>query len=89
MPTLFSQVLKDIEAVAPSKEDYNNLCLLLTLNKLTDHAEYTNWNPVKARMACFKQILPLVRDLLAGEKKELSSMVATNDRLLQLIIKGK
>eukprot|EP00092_Neocalanus_flemingeri_P034667 GFUD01037715.1.p1 GENE.GFUD01037715.1~~GFUD01037715.1.p1 ORF type:complete len:790 (-),score=138.70 GFUD01037715.1:532-2901(-) len=84
------KVLKEIEDVSPSKEEYSNLCLLLTLNKLNDHPEYKNWNPVKARCNCFKLILPLVKDLLAGEKKESvpSSLVASNDRLLQLIIKG-
>jgi len=87
------KVLKDIEDVSPSKEEYSNLCLLLTLNKLTDHQDYKNWNPLKARAACFQQILPLVRDLLTGgEKKEVlggaGSILAANDRLLQLIIKG-
>ena len=59
-----------------------------------------NWNPQRARLACFQQILPLVRDLLTGDKKEASpgagatagagagSVLAANDRLLQLIIKG-
>jgi len=84
------KVLKEIESVSPSKEEYSNLCLLLTLNKLTDHPDYRNWNPVKARSSCFKLIFPLVKDLLSGEKKEInsSSLVASNDRLLQLIIKG-
>ena len=104
--------------MSPSKEEYSNLCLLLTLNKLTDHKDYKvlpspmssrspnlslllqNWNPQRARLACFQQILPLVRDLLTGDKKEASpgagatagagagSVLAANDRLLQLIIKG-
>ena len=34
------KVLKEIEGVAPSKEEYSQLCLLLTLNKLTDHPDY-------------------------------------------------
>lgn len=105
--------------MSPSKEEYSNLCLLLTLNKLTDHKDYKvllpissrspnlslllqNWNPQRARLACFQQILPLVRDLLTGDKKEAApgagagaaagagagSVLAANDRLLQLIIKG-
>ena len=53
---------------------------------------------MKARCACFKQILPLVGELLAGERREgagqagsgqTQSLTATNDRLLQLIIKVK
>ena len=88
------KVLKDIEDVAPNKEEYSKLCLLLTLNKLTDHQDYKNWNPLKARASCFNQILPLVRDLLTGgstERKETvtgATGLAANDRLLQLIIKG-
>ena len=34
------EVLKEIESVAPSKEHYSNLCLLLTMNKLSDHPDY-------------------------------------------------
>ena len=47
-------VLKEIEEVSPSKEHYSNLCLLLTLNKLSEHPEYRSWNPSKGRHACFK-----------------------------------
>ena len=71
------------------------MCLLLTLNKLTDHKDYKNWNPLKARQTCFRQVLPLVRELLtSGDKKEagaglaVNPVLAANDRLLQLIIKG-
>ena len=46
--------LKEIEAVAPSKESYSNLCLLLTVNKLSDHPEYRSWNPSKGRVDCFR-----------------------------------
>jgi len=85
------KVLKELEGVAPTKEDYSQLCLLLTLNKLSEHPDYRSWNPVKARCNCFKQILPLVRELLAGERRSPApgpGLVAANDRLLQLIIKG-
>ena len=58
--------LKEIEAVSPTKEAYSNLCLLLTVNKLSDHPEYRAWNPSKGRVACFRSILPLVSDLLGG-----------------------
>ena len=93
--------MKEIEEVAPSKEHYSNLCLLLTLNKLSDHPEYRSWNPSKGRHACFKEILPLVEDFLTGDKNKntvntpsdlepqsTDDLVASNDRLLQLIIKG-
>ena len=60
------ETLKEIEGVSPSKEHYSALCLLLTLNKLSDHPEYRNWNPSKGRINCFKEVLPLVEDLLGG-----------------------
>ena len=50
----------------------------------------TNTN-TNTRCNCFKQILPLVRELLAGERRSPApgpGLVAANDRLLQLIIKG-
>ena len=49
-------MLKELEGVAPSKEDYSQLCLLLTLNKLSEHPEYRSWNPVKARCKYNKYI---------------------------------
>ena len=71
------ETLKEIEAVSPSKEHYSALCLLLTLNKLSDHPEYRNWNPSKGRINCFREVLPLVEDLLGGnsmgDKKSPSS----------------
>jgi len=85
-------LLKQLEPLCPTKEEYSGLCLLLTLPKLTDSPDYRHWNPIKARLNCFKLILPLVENLLTGEKQKdstgSSSLVATNDRLLQLIIKG-
>eukprot|EP00095_Tigriopus_kingsejongensis_P011616 snap_masked-scaffold638_size121162-processed-gene-0.4 protein:Tk11616 transcript:snap_masked-scaffold638_size121162-processed-gene-0.4-mRNA-1 annotation:"wd repeat-containing protein 47" len=87
-------VLKEIEQVAPTKEHYSNLCLLLTMNKLSDHLDYRAWNPTKGRINCFKEVLPLVAGLLGGEKDKQKRVMSeesgasTNDRLLQLIIKG-
>jgi len=82
-------LLKQLEPLCPTKEEYSGLCLLLTLPKLTDSPEYRHWNPIKARLNCFKLILPLVGNLLSGEKRDpANSLIASNDRLLQLIIKG-
>ena len=41
--------LNDLESVAPSKEAYNSLCLLLAYPKLCDHMDYKHWNPSNAR----------------------------------------
>lgn len=50
------QVLSDLEKLAPSKEDYSGLCLLLTQPRLADHLQYRDWNPSKARVQCFREV---------------------------------
>uniref|UniRef100_A0A336KH97 CSON010407 protein n=1 Tax=Culicoides sonorensis TaxID=179676 RepID=A0A336KH97_CULSO len=83
------QVLADLEKLAPSKEEYSQLCLLLTLPRLVDHLHYKDWNPSKARVECFKEIFPLVEKFLPGDKtKDTGPGAAKNDRLIQLAIKG-
>lgn len=37
------KVLGELENFAPSKEVYNQLCLLLTLPRLNDHTDYRDW----------------------------------------------
>lgn len=83
------QVLGLLEKLAPSKEEYSGLCLLLTLPRLSDHLSYRDWNPSKARVQCFKEVFPLVEKFLPGDKKlNLTNIYAKNDRLIQLVIKG-
>lgn len=83
------QILAELEKIAPTKEDYSQLCLLLTLPRLVDHLNFKDWNPSKARVECFKEIFPLVEKFLPGDKKSDSIMCAAkNDRLIQLVIKG-
>lgn len=50
------QILAELEKLAPSKEDYSGLCLLLTLPRLVDHLNYRDWNPSKARVQCFREV---------------------------------
>ncbi|XP_022643518.1 WD repeat-containing protein 47-like isoform X2 [Varroa destructor] len=91
--------LNDLEAVAPSKEAYNSLCLLLAYPKLCDHMDYKHWNPSNARIRCFSQLCPLVEKFLpapgsaqvmAGGGSATSGVPrhSKHDRLLQLVIKG-
>lgn len=86
------KVLSDLEKLCPSREIYNHLCLLLTLPKLIDHADYHDWNPSSARVRCFQDIYPLVEKFLPYEKPTKDRHVlqeATNDRLIHLLIKGQ
>ncbi|CAF4750090.1 unnamed protein product [Pieris macdunnoughi] len=84
------KVLSDLEKIAPSKEEYSNLCLLLTLPSITDHAQFKKWNPSNARVQCFREVYPLVENFLPCDKKSSGIVVksAKNDRLMQLLIKG-
>lgn len=77
--------LNSLESLCPSKEEYNVMCLLLTVPKLSDHSEYANWNPSNARVKCFNDVCPFVEKFLTPEKK---STLAENDRLMQLVLKG-
>lgn len=91
-------VLNEIEQVAPSKEEYSNLCLMLTLPRLSDHLHYKDWNPSNARVRCFREVYPLVEKFLPcnnnnNNQKSVdgsndASSSSKNDRLIQLIIKG-
>lgn len=84
--------LNSLESLCPNKDEYSKLCLLLTLPRLSSHIEYQNWNPSNARMQCFKTVFPMVEKLMPCERKNENgsnaNLVAKNDRLLQLLLKG-
>lgn len=83
------KVLGELEKYCPSKEIYNHLCLLLTLPKLVDHADYCNWNPSSARVHCFQELYPLVEKFLPYDKQDREGVQESkNDRLIHLLIKG-
>ncbi|GAB0097046.1 WD repeat-containing protein 47 [Sergentomyia squamirostris] len=82
------QVLARLEKLAPSKDEYQGLCMLLQLPRLGDHMLYRDWNPSKARIQCFREVFPLVDRFLPSDKKGTPNLAAKNDRLVQLVIKG-
>ncbi|KFR10909.1 WD repeat-containing protein 47 [Opisthocomus hoazin] len=71
------QCLHALEEYCPSKEDYSKLCLLLTLPRLTNHAEFKDWNPSTARVHCFEEACVMVAEVIPA-----------NNRLFQLVMKG-
>ena len=78
-----------LEELSPSRTEYSDLCLLLTLSRLSDHADYRNWNPSVGRSQCFKKVCPLLQHLLPMEKSKLAiTNTSTGDRLVQLLLKG-
>ncbi|KAE9550357.1 hypothetical protein FO519_006440 [Halicephalobus sp. NKZ332] len=82
------ECLKDLEHICPTPEDYRQLCALLTLPKLSDHADFKHWNPSAARVECFHKVCPLVKNLLVDLNPKLEQEYAVNERLVQLITKG-
>ncbi|XP_064649025.1 WD repeat-containing protein 47-like isoform X2 [Lineus longissimus] len=81
--------LNALEQYCPNKEEYSTLCLLLTLPKLSDHAQYQNWNPSNARVECFINAYKLTEKFLPFDRRlDQPTGVAKQDRLVQLLIKG-
>ncbi|RCN53191.1 WD domain, G-beta repeat protein [Ancylostoma caninum] len=85
------ECLKDLEHICPTPEDYRQLCALLTLPKLSDHADFKNWNPSSARVECFHKVQALVAHLLppTGKGRDRQDENHSNhDRLISLVAKG-
>uniref|UniRef100_A0A1A8JC11 WD repeat domain 47 n=1 Tax=Nothobranchius kuhntae TaxID=321403 RepID=A0A1A8JC11_NOTKU len=78
-----------LEEFCPTKEDYSTLCLLLTLPRLTHHAEYKDWNPSTARVHCFEEACAMVAEFIPADRKlSEAGFRASGNRLFQLLIKG-
>ncbi|XP_069088488.1 WD repeat-containing protein 47 [Pleurodeles waltl] len=81
--------LHALEEYCPSKEDYSKLCLLLTLPRLTSHAEFKDWNPSTARVTCFEESCVMVAEFIPADRKlSEAGFKASNNRLFQLVMKG-
>ncbi|XP_030629317.1 WD repeat-containing protein 47 [Chanos chanos] len=81
--------LHALEEFCPSKEDYSKLCLLLTLPRLTNHAEFKDWNPSTARVHCFEEACTMVAEFIPADRKlSEAGFRASSNRLFQLLIKG-
>ncbi|XP_063056160.1 WD repeat-containing protein 47b [Engraulis encrasicolus] len=81
--------LHALEEFSPSKDDYSKLCLLLTLPRLTQHAEFKDWNPSTARVHCFEEACAMVADFIPADRKlSEAGFRASGNRLFQLLIKG-
>ncbi|KAF7662283.1 hypothetical protein LDENG_00240030 [Lucifuga dentata] len=81
--------LHSLEEFCPAKEDYSKLCLLLTLPRLTHHAEFKDWNPSTARVHCFEEACTMVAEFIPADRKlSEAGFRASGNRLFQLLIKG-
>ena len=61
--------LKQLEALA-GKDEFSNLCYILSLNKLSDHPEYSDWSCWKGRYHCFKESLKYLGRIYEVEEEE-------------------
>ncbi|GMT31076.1 hypothetical protein PFISCL1PPCAC_22373, partial [Pristionchus fissidentatus] len=84
------ECLKDLEHIAPSPEDYRQLCAMLTLPKLSDHDMLKHWNPSSARIECFNKVRPLIGPYLPPPAVAAApgKTSAINDRMVSLVTKG-
>ncbi|CAD6195503.1 unnamed protein product [Caenorhabditis auriculariae] len=90
------ECLKDLEHICPTPEDYRQLCALLTLPKLSDHADFKNWNPSSARVECFHKVVHLQVNAIVGhllpptpkERDRPQESHSMGDRLVGLLAKG-
>ncbi|XP_031431349.1 WD repeat-containing protein 47b isoform X2 [Clupea harengus] len=81
--------LHSLEEFSPTKEDHSKLCLLLTLPRLTHHAEFKDWNPSTARVHCFEEACVMVGEFIPADRKlSEAGFRASSNRLFQLLIKG-
>uniref|UniRef100_A0A671Z437 WD repeat domain 47 n=1 Tax=Sparus aurata TaxID=8175 RepID=A0A671Z437_SPAAU len=81
--------LHSLEKYCPTKDDYSKLCLLLTLPRLTHHAEFKDWNPSTARVHCFEEACAMVAEFIPADRKlSEAGFRASGNRLFQLLIKG-
>ncbi|KAG8436562.1 hypothetical protein GDO86_007610 [Hymenochirus boettgeri] len=81
--------LHSLEEYCSSKEDYSKLCLLLTLPRLTNHAEFKDWNPSTARVHCFEESCVMVAEFIPADRKlSEAGFKASSNRLFQLVMKG-
>ncbi|CAF0999779.1 unnamed protein product [Adineta steineri] len=78
--------LNDLRPFAPNEQEYKKLSFLLTLKRLQEHTDYSNWNPSAGRVQCFQEVLPLVHRFLQVDKQMIP--IAQGDRLIQLLVKG-
>lgn len=83
------KTLNVLEENCPTKEEYSNLCWLLTVPNLSERNEFKDWTLDNSRLKCFTAILDVVSKVPTLHKKsKQNKSIASKDRLLQLVVKG-
>lgn len=83
------RTLSKLEKHCATKEEYNNLCWLLTLPDLNSHDDFKGWNLDASRLNCFNELLDCLNVFMPLVKRQLgANKTSSGNRLLQLIVKG-
>lgn len=91
-PNSIEDVMKTLnllEETCPTKEEYSNLCWLLTVPNLNERNEFKDWTLDNSRLKCFTAVLEVIRKVPSLHKQlKQNRSIASSDRLLQLVVKG-
>lgn len=79
------QALKQLEGYC-SKQEFNNLCYCLTLDRLSQHPAFTSWTPHLGRLAVFATIKPYFESVAASQWTTRSSAETTPVPRNQLLV---
>nr|KAG5699996.1 hypothetical protein BaRGS_001815 [Batillaria attramentaria] len=60
--------LNSLESLCPTKEDYSNLCFLLSLPKLSDHIDYQNWNQLVLKGVLYESCVEYCQQAATGSE---------------------
>ncbi|XP_065647865.1 WD repeat-containing protein 47 [Hydra vulgaris] len=83
------KTLGDLQPYCTSKEEYSNLCWLLTVPDLSTEEEFKHWSLDISRIKCFDDLLECLSAFMPLVKKKVNvKNVASKDRLIQLVVKG-
>ena len=83
------KTLGELQPYCTSKEEYSNLCWLLTVPDLSTEEEFKYWSLDISRIKCFDDLLECLSVFMPLVKKKVNvKKVASKDRLLQLVVKG-
>lgn len=60
-------VLKNLEELCHTKDQYNELCYLLSLKSINEHPDYSTWSIQKGRLDCFESLKVLMQDIFGAD----------------------
>jgi hypothetical protein len=67
------------------EETFHQLCMLLSLPKLTEHSQYRDWTVHKGRLHCFQQIRKLFGTIYQQQNETIAERrKAPQGRLIKL-----